>query len=389
MRKDTFKFAMMDGMLWLAVAVGAFQNVTMIKHGFTGTEIGIVNAMYSIVSIIATPAFGILCDKIRSIKKIVLMQYAVGALFYVFYAMSMDVTILGINGLFILAPLMSIFRMPFFTLTDSWLVQASHNKHLDYGVIRSTGSLFYAVMGIAMTYIAPLVGVENVFWMSALMYIPVILIGFTIEDSYVHIEKQKEKMNFKGLFKDYFYILFLVFVFFLNILTTIESNYLPSIMDAIKIDPTYSSMVYGIRAVLEIPVLIYFNKNRNRISPLFTSVLIAMLYAVGTLLTATVAGNIIHVLLFGCLSGMGSGISIAFCSHYVYDLAPENLKATAISFYSAATSIAGILGNIGGGILVDTIGVANVLIYSSVAMIIVSALYIVLHKAKKSEKVKS
>ena len=53
---------------------------------------------------------------------------------------------------------------------------------------------------------------------------------------------------------------------------------------------------------------------------------------------------------------MGNGLLIGSSLNYVYELAPAHLKASAQAFFSAVSSIAGILGNLGGGVVYDAVG---------------------------------
>ena len=54
--------------------------------------------------------------------------------------------------------------------------------------------------------------------------------------------------------------------------------------------------------------------------------------------------------------GLGNGLLIGSSLNYVYELAPAHLKASAQAFFSAVSSVAGILGNLVGGVVYDAVG---------------------------------
>ena len=57
------------------------------------------------------------------------------------------------------------------------------------------------------------------------------------------------------------------------------------------------------------------------------------------------------------LDGIGAGLFYATSSTYVFSLAPTNLKTTAAALVGAMSSLSGVLGNLLGGFLSDSIGV--------------------------------
>ena len=68
------------------------------------------------------------------------------------------------------------------------------------------------------------------------------------------------------------------------------------------------------------------------------------------------ARGFIDVLLSECLTGIGSGLLIASSANYVYSIVPQRLRATGQAVYTAVTALAGILGNLAGGAVIDAHG---------------------------------
>ena len=60
---------------------------------------------------------------------------------------------------------------------------------------------------------------------------------------------------------------------------------------------------------------------------------------------------------FGAVGPLvGNGLLIGSSLNYVYELAPAHLKASAQAFFAAVSSVAGILGNLTGGVVYDAVG---------------------------------
>ena len=59
------------------------------------------------------------------------------------------------------------------------------------------------------------------------------------------------------------------------------------------------------------------------------------------------------------IHGLAGGMKIAAAANYIYLLAPDHLKATAQTLNGAASSVAGIIAPLIGGVLVDRLGAGN------------------------------
>ena len=58
-----------------------------------------------------------------------------------------------------------------------------------------------------------------------------------------------------------------------------------------------------------------------------------------------------------CFFGLGNGLLIGSSLNYVYELAPAHLKSQRPGpFFAAVSSVAGILGNLTGGVVYDAVG---------------------------------
>ena len=82
--------------------------------------------------------------------------------------------------------------------------------------------------------------------------------------------------------------------------------------------------------------------------------------------------------------GLGNGLFIGSSLNYVYELAPDNLKASAQAFFASVSSVAGILGNLAGGIVFDAIGAKPFYIAVGCAYILSSLIFLLSFRHKKA-----
>ena len=110
--KQAIYMTLLSGGFWMAWGIGIFVTPYFQTIGFNATRMGLINSCCAGVGIIAMSLWGIFSDKIRSIRKIVVILLTGNAIFY-----SLTPFLKGWFGLvfwpyFILCPVYAIFRSP-------------------------------------------------------------------------------------------------------------------------------------------------------------------------------------------------------------------------------------------------------------------------------------
>ena len=108
----------------------------------------------------------------------------------------------------------------------------------------------------------------------------------------------------------------------------------------------------------------------------------ALLMALECLSLGFFANSLPTIILCSTFFGLGNGLCIGSSLNYVYELAPVHLKASAQAFFSAVSSVAGILGNLGGGVVFDAIGAKP--FYLVVALLYLLSVALFLFTQRKS-----
>ena len=194
------------------------------------------------------------------------------------------------------------------------------------------------------------------------MLIPVVLTFFAREPAAKKPEKpgerpeKKNPLNLGELFQNQAYVAFLVFGFLFYIANACEGNFIPYFMNSIGVDSQQYGVLLAVRALMEVPFLLLMVRLRRRL-PLRVLVLGAAFFmALECLGLGLIANSLPAMVVFSAFYGLGNGLFLGSSLNYVYELAPAHLKASAQAFFTSVASVAGILGNLLGGMVFDAIG---------------------------------
>lgn len=345
-----------NGGFWFAWAFGYYQSIYLQDIGFTASELGLVNALSSAVAIAAVSFWGTVSDKIGSLKKVLIIILAVSSVLYALLPMLPTAPLILLTFI----PAMNFFRTPTSTFADNIMVRNCNEINLNFGVLRSMSSLLFTIGALIISALLPFVGVKNTFWISGLLMIPVIIFTALVREpnsSAAHKSGEKpEKLNPGELFHNKAYVIFLVFIFLFYIAANCEATFIPYFMTDINVSSETYGIISAYRALLEMPLLLLISKLRRRFPLRNLVVVAALLMGTECLGFALFANSFWSMLMFCTFFGLGNGLFIGSSLNYVYELAPPHLKATAQAFYASVSSIAGILGNLVGGVVLDAIG---------------------------------
>ena len=376
--KEYFQYSGLEFMFWFAAATNFFTTVYLQDIGMDSTKVGMISALNSAVSILAMPLWGALSDKLRSVKKVFIFATLASAVLVPLIPLVSTYRVGPLMLVYLIIPLSCFFRNPTNALVDSWVVQASNRQGLNYGGIRLWGSISFAVMSMGLSAILPILGIKYAFFGFTLVAIPLALVAFFIKD-----DAQKGKslplreLHLGELFKNYYYMAYLIFAVALNIPLNCSYTFMPYLIKAVGADPSLYGVLTGYKALMEIPMLILMVRMRKRFR--MPSIIVAAgIFYVLEMTLYSAAGNFTQLFLIETFQGIGGGLFIGISSNYVYRLAPDHLKATAQTINGAMNSIAGIVGNLMGGALIAAVGVksfyfiAGCLIFAALLLFVLS-----------------
>jgi len=355
-----FRLRALEFLYWMAWSVCMYQTVYLQSNGFGASFVGKLNAIQSLVAIGALTFWGTMADRIGSIKKTFLIVLAVGSSLFGLIGY-LPVTALGGLVVLVFCPFVNFFRGSVCTLLDNLVVRNCAMENLNYGAIRSGGSIGYTIGCIIISlFVLPRIRVQSTFMMSVICFIPVFLLALTIpnpkQDGFRQEKKRGNPEDFKKLMKNYYYVTFLIFTLIIFIPLSCEFSFLTYYMEAQGMNIERLGLFLAARALLEVPFLLFMAHLRARFRLKNLIVLGITFMMVECFGLGLIARSFISVLGFICLFGLGNGIVIGTMANYLYKLAPASLKATAHTLYASVTAISGVIGNMFGGDLFNLLG---------------------------------
>jgi len=359
-QSNTSRYWLLSGVeaaYWFSYLVASYVTVFLQKQGMSSTQIGILNALMSIAAIVGGPIWGAVSDKVRSPRKVMIILLFVAVAMWALIPAASAVTLGIVPMVMVVLVIGNFFKTPAGALKDTWVVTSANIHKLNYGAIRWWGSIAYAVIAFVMSLILPTIGVKSTFYLYSVATIPMFILAFVGKDeagASKHIPLRE--MHFSRLFKNYYYVAFLIMGIFYYLPVNSMINFLPYLMSDMGIDSALIGYIYGYRAIAEIPVLLLMVKFRKKLSlPYLIGIGITLMAADELLLP--VCNSLGGMIAVSTAHGLGNGILIGTMTNYVYALAPDDLKATAQTLFASTAAMAGILGNLLGGVLIDAVGV--------------------------------
>lgn len=349
----------LDGIFWFAWAFGCYQSIYLQSIGFSASQLGLLNAVSSGVGIASVAFWGMVSDRIGSLRRILIILLVVGASLYALVPLVPTGLSVSPWLLTIFIPALNFFRSSQSTFAENMLVRNCNELRLNFGVLRSAGSILFTVGSLLMSFLLPHTGVRSTFLISGVLMIPVVVFTVLAREPNarpVGSPVKGQKLDVSPLFHSRPYVMLLVFAFFYSIAVSCEGNFLPYYMSSLGLPSERYGVVMGYRALLEVPFLLLMVRLRRRFSLRKLVAAAATLMSVECLGFGLLTGGFPTMLLFCTFFGLGNGLFIGSSLNYVYELAPDNLKASAQAFYTSICSVAGILGNLLGGVVFDAIG---------------------------------
>lgn len=376
-----------QGLFWFGWSFASYQTVYLQNNGMTTADIGVLNAVSSIVGIFASALWGLIADRINSIKKTFIVDLILSALFIAVIPFLPAKARYASTMFIIYCAAANFAKAPIGTLLDNLTIRNCAAYSLNYGPIRAFGSFTYTIGSALCTMLLATLSVQWTFWLTSILLIPPILcLFFAYDPKVVKPAKAKGgKGDMKALFGNYYYITFLIFIAALYIPLSTEGAFITYLMEEKGIPNTNYGLFLAVRALMEVPLLLCIRQLRQRIKLKYIVMAACVLMGVECLLQGLFANSFQQILLFACFFGFGNGLFIGSASMYVYKLAPDSLKASAQSFYAAVTSAASILGHLLGGFVYAALGGATFYITIGIAHIAAVGFFILTHIIGKNK----
>lgn len=346
----------------------AYTVTILLEYGYTEVQCGYITMLQYVMMTIAGPVYGRMIDRGLSPKKLFIILAAGGIivtpLLPVCFAKGFSWTMISFG-------IISTLDFCGATVIDTWINQMTlRDETIDYGMIRSAGSIFYATTAIVSGYLIVPLGINFLFWLHMGSLAVAILLAVTFADP--NKLPLLEPDRFAGedapdetfaqsigtMMKNRPFVIFLICGTMYYFATRAVNGFMQVIINYIGGDAS----TYGVSVFLYCVGEFLLMRLASRL--LRRGMKLPVLF-----ITAT-AGLGLRILLLGVLKTM-TGVmltqillSVGFASYlrfnidYVASLFPRQYAGRAILISVAVTQgLGSIIGNLAGGYLLASVGV--------------------------------
>lgn len=365
--KTNLKYGMLQGMYWMTQCT-MLQFAVMLynSRGYDKFTIGIATMLVALTNVLAQPLWGLMCDRKPKIKKVFLagLLVAMGAsLILPFSENSVGLTIFAMM-------VIGFMYQPLAQVVDAWIIRMNANGyHINYGVVRSFGSMGYAVTAFLYGILLDTFGMwlmTPTFLVCCLIFCFVVL--KTKEPDAVIAKKKSEVAEGEDSFSDIlkklvrnkqYLILVLTFMFM-----TIGMSAAHTFMSVKLTELGGGNMQYGLVTTVmsscEMCFLLMMSKFGGRFRP-------AALMMVGygaIIVKITMMGlatNIPMLVVANMFHGPAYGVMLGAVVMYIQRVVDHRSLFTAQTGYGACMGLGNILGSFLGGTISTAVGVSNMM----------------------------
>ncbi|NLO82536.1 MAG: MFS transporter [Clostridiales bacterium] len=374
MNKRQLHFSFLEFIFWGAFAAYyPFVVVILQERGFSNTVIGTIMAINSLIVVFAQPFWGMVSDRIRSVKKVFIFNLLV-AIILVQAVPYISLTVFV--GL-ILA-LVTFFESPLSPLLDSWVVRGIKAEgNISYGSIRLWGSAGYSIIVYICGRLINKFSTANVLFPFFLIMGCLAAFACTgIKADSLVPDGGARRLYIGRLFKNHQYVYYLIFAVILAIPHRSAFIFLPNLMKSVGGTDGDLGLINAVMAISEIPAFLYSRVLFRRYKPVNVILFSSIFYILRQVLYL-IASQPIHVFLVQLLQGPSFALFVNGSVYYIDELAPEELKATAQTFATSMYfGLSGIVGSYGGGWVIDNYGLKNMYWIGFCISLVISVLFL-------------
>lgn len=357
-----------------------YLTTLFVHQGIGANLVGVLMSIGTLLSIIVQPVWGLLVDRYRQTKLVLLLSICVPASLSFFYGFKYVAVIIMAYFLSI------IFQSTQSPVADSYAVSAAQKGRTSYGTIRSLGSLGTALGGYAGGLYLSRFGISQL-WM------PFLALSLAGAATVLTLSRSTERnasaisltQGIRELLGNRLFLMFLVACFFVNqTLTAYNSFFVLAFQDA---GGSYSLVGTALllASLTNIPSMLLAARILRSIGHERTLLLAAFFYALrwGIQWLFPVAAVMVGIQV---LHGLSFGLFYVAAVEYVAQASGKKMQATGQSVFNMVFSgLGGIVGNLLNGYLFYSGGAQMMYLACTVSALIgAGMLYWINRKSKLS-----
>ena len=358
---DYYKqFAVVNSLIGMMTGALLFNATYLKASNLTAAQVGLFSSLTSFVSMFAPMFWGIMSDRHQTIKKIIYICLSAMLVIYLPMPLLGRISIGAVTFSMLLIPIQAFFSSAPEAMAVSWVMQAQRKYHdIQFGVIRMFFTGAYALSTFLFMLLIEANTIHVIFIGYAVVAVITMLIFIKIPDITPindSVRPSLRELHIERVFKNPMIIFYIVFMAFACIPASSISVFTPYLLEDIGAEPALLGGMMAIRSLSALPVLFFSNRVVRKLGSRNTLLLGVALYIV-TQIVFVFCQTLAQAFINSVISGIAVGFVKPSEVNYVSDEAPEGLVATTQTICGAVYSIAGIICNLFGGIVVDRFGI--------------------------------
>lgn len=336
-----------------------FRTVFLQELGFGTGKIGLVSSLCSVLGIFASPFFGVLSDKIRSVKLCFILCLSLSAISFLFVPVAVGAGAgSAYTGVFIILVFSALFTGPAMDMMENWLVQIDlRYREVSYGSMRIWASLAFAALSLIYVPVLKHMAMSYVYVLYFLFALPAVFIAVSVPSfggSGAKSRQRLKDMPFKQVINKPF-VLFLVFMVLHNIPCNWKNTYFIYILNLCGYDSRLFGLFMCVSACFEVPALLMSRRVVDKYGPVLPMLVSFAMIVIEEALYAG-AHSLTPILIAQLFKGASGGMLYACQIRYIYSVSPEGLHTTSMTLVSSVNSIVSIAASAVGGYLLAAMG---------------------------------
>ncbi|WP_281183487.1 MFS transporter [Bacillus marinisedimentorum] len=330
------------------------------ENGLTGGQIGIIMSISPVVMILIQPMWGMIADYTQKPRYVLAFTILATALAAVFYSFAEE------YWLFIAAAaLLAFFQSSIVPISDSITLNYVQKEGYDYGAIRLWGAVGFAVSVLVVGRLSESAGLWVIFYIFALVLAVSAIFSWKMPEE-GRLEQVNLGAGLSTLLKLPRFVLFLITTFLVFGPIFANNFYFGIFVQDSGGTLTGVGLAFLLAAGSEAPFMKFasaFIRRLGMIRVLFLAALVSglrwLFYFYEPSLALIYATTVAQ--------GFSIGLFIPAALQYVRDISPKDVRATAVSLYSAMGNGAGSwFSTFIGGIILERAGIFSLYMFFSV-----------------------
>jgi predicted MFS family arabinose efflux permease len=364
-RRVTLLFSPIQFFMWaLFTTYLSFLVHFLRQKGYSASVVGTAMTLITLAGILGQMFWGWACDRINRRRWAFLTGIAAATALTQLLQLTPAVPLL-----FLLMGTIGFFHKPQPAILDSWIFARLGDKPEGFGLIRSSGSLGFALFSVFMGFLIEDRGWQSFFLTSGLLGLMAVLFALLPRDATMETNtdispiplQHPQRVNPLEALKipGYFFLVVISFLLIFPMLTMVL--YLAPILDRVGGSASWIGIALFLNAASEVPLFSLSGPLLRRFKPHSLLLTASIVFSLRIILMMVAPSPLIVTLTF-LLQSLSFGLFLPSIRFTINRLSPIHLKTTSMTtIESVYAGMGGAAAGFFGGLLLEFSGVQGML----------------------------